>query len=185
MRPPRAEWRGWAGRKCPTKLRCGAPFSLRAVRVSGRAAPPPRDLAAESAEQQWRWSCFPGNRRGLAKAAHRGRLSQSLAPLKCSVRARRDGREVAGLARGPGGLARLAAPASAAPRPPRLPRDAFSRAQSDGKKIEKLSETNVLLSSSLPLPARRHPPLKHKPEITPFQIGLLESTHYKYRHAWR
>lgn len=128
---------------------------------------------------------FPGNRRGLAKGAHRGRPSQSLAPLKCSVRARRDGREVAGLARGPGGLARLAVPASAAPRPPRLPREAFSRAQSDGKKIEKLSETNVLLSSSLPLPARRHPPLKHKPEITPSQIGLLESTHYKYRHAWR
>ena len=58
----------------------------------------------------------------------------------------------------------------------------FLRQHSDEQKIEKLRQTSILLSSGPPPPP---PPPKHKPQITPSQIGLLKSTHYKCGHACR
>lgn len=79
--------------------------------------------------------------------AHRRRLAQGLAPFKCSLRAHCDDYEVAvlGLAPGPGGLTRLAAPASSAATSPSLG-SCFSLAADDGQKIEKPSQSSIFVS---------------------------------------
>lgn len=102
-----------------------------------------RPLCRQSGESHG--PCFPGNPRGPERVAHRRRLARGLAPFKCSIRAHCDDDEVAapGLARGPAG------PPAAAPAAPPLLRCCLP--QNDRQKIEKHSQTSVLLS-------QRHPP---------------------------